>query len=120
MNKEQKVTTIIAVKADNAESLNNKNVKIQLPKNINPRTQSKTNKENKIQAIPFPPLKFNQTGNICPITATKVVIDKINSQFPYKYFATIRGTIAFNPSNRRTNAPHFFPNVLATFVDPIL
>ncbi len=70
----------------------------------------------KYVATPFPPLNFNQIGNICP----KKVIRHANWTNSGKYFIVIKtGKYPFEMSKRRViAAKNLFP-VLSTFVAPI-
>tara|TARA_S200000501_G_C20531175_1_gene615723 strand:- start:192 stop:473 length:282 start_codon:yes stop_codon:yes gene_type:complete len=48
-----------------------KAIKIQDIQKINPSLNDKAKSIPKYVATPFPPLNFNQTGNICPMNAAR-------------------------------------------------
>ena len=72
-------------------------------------------------ATPFPPLNFNQIGNICPKIINKPNMEMKRKSFEWKiYVEKNNGKKPLEMSNNKTiKAKTLFP-VLKTFVAPIL
>ena len=68
-------------------------------------------------ATPFPPLNFNQIGNMCPNIEKKPQITP--SSFPYEYAMNIVIKNVLKKSKSKVNAPNFFPIKRFTLVAPI-
>ena len=101
---------------DNEEYLNIRETIIHVKINKKLNGMEKTNSIPKYVATPFPPLKFNQTGNTWPKKTINAAICICSGII---LLAIITGTYPFRQSRTRVDkAKYLFP-VLSTFVAPI-
>ena len=121
-----------AVKADKEEYLKVNAINSQVPRAIKAIGQLVISSKPNADDTPFPPLNFNQTGNMCPITPKEPAIKPptilvfvakpyINKSCSGINLVAIYAAIpALKASNKTVNkASHLFP-VLKTLVAPML
>ena len=114
------IVTINTVKDENIDDkeeylkISDSTIHTKINKKLNP--YEKANSIPRYVATPFPPLKFNQIGKICPSKASKAE----SWTYSGKRFCVITtGMYPFTTSNNKVEPAKYLLPVLRTFVAPI-
>jgi hypothetical protein len=94
------------------------NINIKIHIDINKGIKNKEISVPKLTATPFPPLNLRNIGNICPISATKIMIVIYKKDESIYCFAIYIDIHPLKKSKIKVVIPAMYPEVLNTLVAP--